>query len=34
VVAEVPGCRACDVLQLIETIISFAIAKQHRAKAG
>ena len=34
VVADVPGCRACDVLQLIETIISFAIAKQHRAKAG
>jgi hypothetical protein len=34
VVEDVPGCRACDVLQLIETIISFAIAKQHRAKAG
>jgi hypothetical protein len=34
VVADVPAYRDCDVLQLIETIISFAVAKQHRAKAG
>jgi hypothetical protein len=34
VVADVPAYRDCDVLQLIETIVSFAVAKQHRAKAG
>ena len=32
VVGHVPACRDVDVLQLVETIVSFAIAKRNRGR--
>lgn len=31
-VVNAPAYRDCDVLQLVETIVSFAVAKQHRSR--